>query len=74
VEIKVEFSEPDWDELQREIERDIASNVSRKIEGIRCPVHNEAPKVTYSKAGDEMKWEVEGCCEQVVALVEKTLD
>jgi hypothetical protein len=47
--------------------------VTRKIEGIRCPVHGKKAKVAGKMDGTNFTWDVSGCCDELVAKVRAAL-
>ena len=70
VEIKVDFS--GWDE--NELLKDVKKQITDQLQSVRCPDHYERPTVRPKGTGTEMKWEIEGCCEKVIEQAERALN
>lgn len=47
--------------------------VTKRIEGVRCPVHGKQAKVTPKMSGSEFTWDISGCCDQIVTKVKAAL-
>ena len=68
-------SEAQW---ERHFEQQARTAVSDAIEGrvrsVRCPVHGRTPtRVTATPSGTDLNWRVEGCCDALIAAVQRSL-
>lgn len=53
-----------WDKA---LARQIADNVSKKLSSVSCPTHGGRPEVVVKGRGlDDLRFEVHGCCEDLV--------
>lgn len=47
-----------------------AEVIKESLEGVRCPIHDEAPTVFIKKSEDnEVTFDYRGCCKELVRLV-----
>lgn len=47
-----------------------AEVIKESLEGVRCPIHDEAPTVLINKSkDDEVVFDYRGCCRELVRLV-----
>ena len=52
----------------------IAQQFKKRLEGIRCPVHDEFPTVRfYGSSAHDMEREVQGCCDELVEMARRRL-
>ena len=47
--------------------------VTKRLNGVRCPVHGQAAKVVPKTSGGKMTWDISGCCKELVAKVKAAL-
>lgn len=64
--------------LRTQLERSVLAQVEKAITtavgNAKCKVHGEEPSVAVSGKGfDSLSFQVEGCCPEIIALVEKRL-
>ena len=50
------------DQMSRDVERAVRSQ--------RCAVHGQTPSVSVSRAGDQISYTINGCCDEVVSRAE----
>lgn len=47
-----------------------AEVIKKSLEGVRCPIHGEAPTVLIDRSeADEVVFDYQGCCQELVRLV-----
>lgn len=55
------------DELERAVLKQVSNNVKRSLSAVCCPRHGRQPKVTIKgRRIDNLSWEVQGCCQQLI--------
>ena len=51
-----------------------ARNVKAKLQSVRCPDHNQSPRVEVSGPSlDKLEWTIHGCCQKLIDEATKTL-
>lgn len=62
------------EEMDAETRAKVEQFVSSRIGGLRCPDHDRAPVVMVSGTRlDDLRFEVKGCCDGLVELVQQKL-
>ena len=60
--------------LEGEMIKGLADEVKKSLRSCRCSTHGESPKVTIAgRSIDNLKFEVDGCCDEFLAIVQKKL-
>ncbi len=69
--VDFKFNAPD---LTKALMKVAAEGVVKRVEGIRCPVHGQHAHVVVSgsKPG-QLKFDVRGCCDQLISEVKARL-
>jgi hypothetical protein len=47
--------------------------IEDRVSAVRCPVHHTGARVRFSGDSHDLKWSVEGCCDQLVNEVKRAL-
>ncbi len=47
--------------------------VQRRLRTIRCPKHGQQARVRSARSHNDLKWNIEGCCEELVRAARKAL-
>jgi hypothetical protein len=68
--IRVEWrTEVSFDDVFRKVLEQNLESVRRELEGIRCPIHGEPPKIVVTGTdATSISAKVEGCCEELGRL------
>jgi hypothetical protein len=68
-------SKQQWERhvFQDEPRRIAREEIESKLRTVRCPVHGQTPRVTYSETPRGFDLTVEGCCSQVEQLAENAV-
>lgn len=62
------------DALEKAILQEVADSVAKSLRSVRCSVHGERPKVKcVGRRVDELKFEISGCCDELISLATKKL-
>jgi hypothetical protein len=60
--------------LQQQVVEAASDAVEKRVRSVRCPIHNERPtRVTATRSGTDVKWRIEGCCDDLIAAVQRSL-
>ena len=66
---------------QQEFERSLKETALKQVDGavqrslstIRCPKHHQRPRVRSARSSRDVKWKIEGCCQELVEAARKAL-
>ncbi len=53
--------------------REVMKEIERDLRSVRCPVHGRRPTVKAGRRGRNFVYDIEGCCERVVAEAERVI-
>ena len=77
VELRVGGRKVSANEFARALQEDVLKMVEREVQQrvnrIRCPEHGKAAHVTPIRSAGQLTWEIRGCCQKLVAEVQKLL-
>ena len=60
--------------LERQAQQMVREEVESRARGVRCPVHGRTAQIRLqSSVGDQTRWTVEGCCQDLIDRVHSTL-
>ena len=60
--------------LAQHLQEEGIVSVAKSLRTVRCSVHGEQPKVKcVGRQADELKFEISGCCEELISQATKTL-
>jgi len=60
--------------IEQEVRRIARDEVESRARSVRCPVHGQTANLRFqSAAGDQLRWSVEGCCQDLVDRVHQAL-
>ncbi len=70
-----EVSPNKWrDAIQAELLKEISDQIQQKLTQVRCPDHNEAPRVVAEGPSlDKLEFFIHGCCQKLVDEAARTL-
>jgi hypothetical protein len=68
-------SKSQWERHFNEQARTVVSDaIEGRVRAVRCPVHGTRPtRITATPSGMDLKWRIEGCCEQLIEAVNASL-
>ncbi len=58
-----------WTALQKQL----TSYIERKLRNIRCPEHDERPRVNVTGTLKKPEFKIEGCCQKLVSETAEAL-
>lgn len=62
-------------ELDEAARKKVESYVADRVGGFRCPDHDQAPTIICRGSRlDSLSFEVKGCCQKVIYLVQQKLE
>jgi hypothetical protein len=59
--------------IANEALKGVDEEMQRRLSSIHCPTHGQRARVQSTRAGGDLTWHVEGCCEALVAQIKKHL-
>jgi hypothetical protein len=71
--IKFKVIKPQKDAIMKAALTSLKKQISERLEGIECPEHHQHPQVTISGAGDDLKFNIEGCCQKLIEKAQNAL-
>jgi len=61
-------------ELEKAILQQVRDNIKKRVGSVRCKTHGQAAKIIATgRSIDKLKFEVSGCCEELVEQVKQRL-
>jgi hypothetical protein len=62
-------------QLDEAARQKVEEYITRRVGDFRCPDHGEAPTIVCSGTRlDSLRFEVKGCCQKMIYLVQKKLE
>jgi hypothetical protein len=60
-------------EFERKAMQAAMDAVTKRLQGVRCPVHGMKATVKPKMSGSQMTWDIHGCCDELVAKAKAAL-
>lgn len=61
-------------ELEKAMLQEISNSIKKAVSSVRCPTHGEAAQILGTgRTIDKLKFEVTGCCDELISEVRRRL-